>query len=56
MADRADVYRKRAEECRMRAAAATNPELKQQYEDMANGWLKLARHAEQWTKKMESGD
>ena len=27
---------------------------KKQYLDMADGWLKLARHAEQWEKKIES--
>jgi hypothetical protein len=41
-----DEYRKRAEECAMRAAATKDPDRKRQYEKMADGWLKRAESAE----------
>jgi hypothetical protein len=42
-----DAYRKRAEECRERAEKTTDPNIKRQYEEMAQGWMALARSAEQ---------
>lgn len=54
MSDRAETYRKRAGECMERAAATKEPHQKKQYLDMADGWLKLAHHAEQWQKKIDS--
>jgi hypothetical protein len=56
MSDRAKTYRKRAGECMERAKVAKDLDQKKQYLDMADGWLKLARHAERWEKKSESRD
>jgi hypothetical protein len=42
-----DACRKRAEECKALAEKATNPDTKRQYEEMARGWLVLAKIAEQ---------
>jgi hypothetical protein len=50
------VYRRRADECITRAAAAKDPDHKKQFQEMAEGWLKLARHAEQWEKRDEGTD
>jgi hypothetical protein len=44
-------YRKYAEECSMRAAAATSPDHQRQYQELADEWLKLARSAERSEKR-----
>jgi hypothetical protein len=41
-----EEYRRRAEECMIQAAGAKDPAVKRQYEEMARGWLALARAAE----------
>jgi hypothetical protein len=53
MSDTSEIYRQRAEACRDQAARATDPHHKRQYLEMADGWLKLARHAEQWERKLK---
>jgi hypothetical protein len=50
---RAEEYRKRADECRAQAARASDEEQRRQYLAMADGWLKLAEHAEQRDKKSD---
>jgi hypothetical protein len=56
MPNRAEVYRRRADECMAQAAAAKEPEQKKQFQDMAEGWRKLAHHAEQWQKRAKGDD
>lgn len=46
MVDRADDYRRLAEECRARAAISRDPDHQRQYDEMAQGWLAMARNAE----------
>jgi hypothetical protein len=46
LSGRAELYRNRAHECRARAARATDPDQKQEYLEMADGWQSLAGHAE----------
>jgi hypothetical protein len=53
VSDRAAEYRKRAEECMDEAARITDLDQKQQYLNMANGWLKLANHADRWERGLK---
>jgi hypothetical protein len=46
MSNRADEYRRFAEECQARAAATKDPDHKRQYLDMSHVWLMLAADAE----------
>jgi hypothetical protein len=44
--DRAADYRKRADECRQKAEAATNQHDKEAWLKLADEWLMLAKNAE----------
>jgi hypothetical protein len=56
MADRAEVYRKRADECRAQAEITKDPDQKREYLEMADSWLKLAQHAQYWHRRTEGKD
>ena len=47
------MYRRRAAECMSLAASTTDPEQKRMFQEMAEGWLKLADHAEEWFGALE---
>jgi hypothetical protein len=46
MSLRADRYRQRAAEAKDRAAQASNPTIKNAFQDVAAGWVLLAEQAE----------
>jgi hypothetical protein len=48
VSDRAELYRRRADECMSLAASTADPDQKRMFEQMAQAWLKLARYAEEW--------
>ena len=47
MAERADTYRRRAEDCDAAAARVTDPDVRSVYLDMAECWRQLAEQQEQ---------
>jgi hypothetical protein len=56
MSDRAAEYRKRADECKVRAYGARDPEVHREYLEMAEGWLRLALNVEQQLRRMTEDD
>ena len=46
MVSKAAFYRDRAEECALRAAEATAPDIKKSYQDLEAQWRRLAEHHE----------
>jgi hypothetical protein len=43
---KADEYRAKAAECERRAAATLDPDIKEQFEDLARQWRAMAKQAE----------
>jgi len=43
---KAEEYRSKADDCRRRAQEAHDPDAKRQFEELARGWLELAKRAE----------
>jgi hypothetical protein len=43
---KADEYRAKAAECDHRAAGAADPDIKEQFEDLARQWRVMAKQAE----------
>ena len=46
MSQRADMYRRRAAECRLWAGAASEPKLRLTYAELAAEWEEMARQVE----------
>ena len=47
MAERADTYRRRADDCDTAAARVTDPDVRSVYLDMAGCWRRMAEQQEQ---------
>jgi hypothetical protein len=52
--DPAEVYRKKAEDCRREAERAVSPLDRQRWIQLAGDWMKLAKAGESWTDDVES--
>jgi hypothetical protein len=46
MSQRSEEYWAKARDCRVRAEKARDPSMKEQFEDMANQWQRMAEEAE----------
>ena len=53
MSDRAAEYRKRADECKLRAYGARDPAIHREFMEMAEGWLRLALSVEEQLRRQE---
>jgi hypothetical protein len=52
MSDRLAEYRRRAEECRIHALGARDPDIYKEYLELAEGWLRLALIVEQQQRRL----
>jgi hypothetical protein len=50
MSRRSEEYRAKAGDCRVRAEKIRDPFMKQQFEDMADQWERMAEEAEKYER------
>jgi hypothetical protein len=56
MSDRLAEYRRRAEECRIHALGARDPDVYKEYLELAEGWLRLALIVEQQQRRLRKDE